>query len=393
MIANSMIFNRIGQHKSAIKEISDFIYHTPETAFTEHQAAAAQIKFLRANGFEVENPYGGLDTAYHAVYGDGSPHIAILAEYDALPEIGHACGHNLICAAALAAGTAVKDLMQENGCNGTLHLIGTPGEEGSGGKAIMLNHGAFAYIDCALICHPYSATLPDQGALAVSRFDVEFHGTPSHAATAPHEGKNALDAMTLFFNGVNAWRQQLPPLCKIHGIINNGGNVPNIIPDYTSAVFYIRAATVKVQEEMEQRFIRIAQGAALMTDTRAATSKQENSYLPILLNAPLNNFFADHARDFGLEISPCNPQGMISTDFGNVSCRVPGCNWFVQITDDGAVLHTEPFKTAAGSIHAFEQSMKMAAAMAHAALKAMTETEFLDAIKQDFATRQELKVL
>ena len=374
----------IAEAREEIGRVCNDIYEHPELGYNEHRACSLLSDFLRRIGFAVESGVGGVETAFRAVHGNGGPRIAVLAEYDALPGIGHACGHHLISSAAMAAAVGCMRMMRERQGEGTLLIMGSPAEEGLGGKVEMIKRGLFDDVDCALICHPYSATLPDQGALAVSRFDLEFFGVPAHAATAPHKGKNALDAMTLFLSGVNAWRQHLPDTSRVHGVITDGGSVPNIIPAHTKAQFYIRALTVDVQLEMEERFAKIAEGAALMTETTFKLNQQDNPYMPIRKNPALNDFFVSHAPHFGLELSDHNPQGMISTDFGNVSQLMPGANWFFQITDDGAPLHTEEFKRAAGSPFAFAQSLKIGALMAAAAFKAMSEPQFMKTLKEDF---------
>ncbi len=382
-----IITAEIALYKNRIREISDFIYNHPELGYEEIQAAELQRKFLQDNGLEISIPCDSLPTSFDATTGNGSPHIAILSEYDALPQIGHACGHNLIMSSALAAGIAVKNIMEKFNLPGTLHIIGTPGEEAKGGKVIMIDQGVFDGIDCALICHPYSATLPDQGMLAVSRFDIDFYGESAHAATAPHDGKNALDAMTLFFNGINAWRQHIKPNSRVHGVIKEGGNMPNIIPDHTSAFFYVRSTEMKTQEEMETRFAKIAEGAAMMTDTVSKVVKQPNAYLPEVVNKPLNRYFTSHAAEFGLEVAEENPQGLISSDFGNVSSILPGANWFIKVTKDNSALHTEAFKQAVCTDYAFDQTMKIAAIMASTAIETLENSNFLQQIKEAFANR------
>jgi len=385
---NTAVLKRIqaivATHAAAIRPVADFIGQHPEIGYQEQQAAAQLTEWTRQQGFAVTAPASQLPTSWVATGGNGKPEIAILAEFDALPEIGHACGHQLITAAALAAGTALQQLIAEDGLSGTIKIVGTPGEEGIGGKVDMLRDGVFSATDFALICHPFAATLPDQGTLAVSRFDVSFHGLAAHAATSPYLGRNALDAMTLLFNGVNAWRQQLPPLGMVHGVITQGGTAPNIIPDHAAAFFYVRAAELKTQQQMEERFARIVQGAALMTDTECRIERRDNPYQPILVNRTLNRYFSEIAPEFELPPAERNEYGLISTDFGNVSQVVPGCNWFFQICDNGASLHSEAFKAAATTDFAFSQAMKIGGVMAAAGLRLLTDAPFRDAVTAEF---------
>jgi len=376
----------IADHGRDVRRVADFIFQHPEVGYHEHQSAACLVDFLRSQGWEVTAPASSIPTSFCAVSGNGKPEIAIIAEFDALPEIGHACGHNLIAAAAIAAGTAAREMLQEQALPGTIKIIGTPAEEGAGGKLVMLREGVFKNTDYALICHPFPETLADQGALAVSRFDVKFQGLAAHAAAAPHKGKNALDAMMLLFNGISAWRQQFPPHGMVHGVITQGGNVPNIIPEHTAAFFYIRAADRKTHQEMEERFARIVQGAAMMTDTGFTIDKHENPYQPILVNRSLNRFFTATAPTFDLYPAEQNVYGLVSTDFGDVSQQVPGANWFFKVCDNGAPLHSEDFKAAAATDHAFDQAMKMAGTMAATAVELLTNADFRQAVTADFKT-------
>lgn len=381
-----VIQNLISQVRPEIRTISDYIHSHPELGFSEFIAAEKQTEFLSSHGFTVERGVGGLPTAFKAVYGSGSPVVAILSEYDALPEIGHACGHNLILSTALAAGLAVKSYLEKHPeiC-GTVWVLGTPAEESKGGKVLMLRQNVFSGVDFAFAVHPYPETLPDQGALAVARFTVKFHGKAAHAASAPHLGRNALDAMLLLFNGINCWRQQLPDSSRIHGVITNGGNVPNIIPEYTEAYFYLRATDVAEQDDMERRFLDVVKGAALMTATEYEVDKQETPYLPIRVNAPLNTFFMANAAKFGLFPARTNRHGMISTDVGNVSQQIPTTNWFFKINNDGSALHTETFKQAATTDYAFEQTMNTAALVAATVLELMQDEPFRHTVKADFS--------
>ncbi|MDD3119443.1 MAG: amidohydrolase [Victivallales bacterium] len=369
----------------AIRAVADFVYHHPELGLAEHAAAARQVELLRQLGFTVAAGCGGLPTAFQAEYGQGGPVVAVLSEYDALPELGHACGHNLILAAALATGIAVKEYLAAHPeVPGTVRVMGTPAEEGKGGKVVMLREHVFDDVDFVFASHPFPDTLSDQGTLAVSRFTVNFHGRAAHAATAPQEGCNALDAMVLLFNGINCWRQQLPEKARVHGIITAGGNVANIIPDFTSAYFYLRATDRDTQEKMEQRFGRMVRGAALMTDTREEVISQETPYLPMRVNKPLNDFFRSRAPQFGLLPAETNRYGMISSDVGNISQHIPTVNWFFKINDDGSPLHSEGFRKAAGSDFAFDQAMRMGTVMAAGILTLLTQPAFRRVVTDAF---------
>ncbi len=375
----------IRRNAPEIRKLSDFVHANPEVGFDEVKAAAKQTSFLRKNGFIVGAGIDDLPTAFKASYGNEEPTVAILSEYDALPETGHACGHNLIMSAALAAGVAVKEyLFAHPEVSGSVCVIGTPAEESKGGKVLMLEKHAFDGVDFVFSSHPFPDTLPDQGALAVARFTVRFRGHAAHAASAPHLGRNALDAILLLFNGINCWRQQLPDSARVHGVITSGGNVPNIIPDYTEAYFYLRGIDVATQDKLERRFVEMVKGAALMTETKYEIEKQDTPYLPIKINAPLNAFFIENSSAFGLYPEKNNPHGMISTDVGNVSQRIPATNWFFKINDDGAALHTEAFKQAATTDYAFEQAMNVAAIIAAGTLELFLNADFRHDVTADF---------
>lgn len=360
---------------SDIHEISEVIHANPELGFQERQACEWQTNFLCKHGFEIVTPYGSLETAYRAEYGSGTPVFAILSEYDALPS-GHACGHNLICSAALAAAVAVKKAMEQATIHGRIVLIGTPAEETHGGKIIMLNNGAFADVEAFILCHPHSVNALDPGDLAVSRFDVEFIGKAAHAAAAPYSGINALDAVNLLFAGIACWRQQLPPSGMVHGIITDGGDAPNIIPEHTSAFFYLRSRDNKTQQELEQRFSDIARGAALMTGTTLKLTQAPNSYSADKFNQPLRADVFKTMQE--LELNPLEKyESAISTDYANVSQVIPGVNFFFNIMENGsAALHSEAFKAAAATDYAFAASMKAAEVMAKTALRFFSDPDF-----------------
>jgi amidohydrolase len=278
--------------------------------------------------------------------------------------MGHACGHNLIATAAVAGAYAAAEMMAESELSGTISVIGTPAEEGSGGKVLMLRDGAFEGVDYVLLSHPFAYTAIDPGALAVTRYAIRFSGRESHAAAAPYQGVNALDAVNLLFAGVNAWRQQLPPGGMVHGIISDGGVVPNIIPGSAEAKFYIRSESLETQVMMEQRFRDIVAGAALMTGCEYELNRGDTPYEPTRLNHKLSEHIYELADGLGMAPRRNMPE-KISTDFGNVSQQIPGVNFFFGICENSAPsLHSVEFCAAAASDYAFERAMKAAAIMA-----------------------------
>jgi amidohydrolase len=377
----------IGGDKKAIRELCLKIYRNPEVAFTEKNAAKLQKEFLAERGFEIEAPAGGLETAFMARSGKGSPVFCFMSEYDALPGLGHACGHHLICSAALAAGTALAKWLEAKKISAAVFIAGTPAEEGEGGKIIMANKGAFSGMDASLICHPYHKTITDPGWLSVIDYKVVFKGKSAHASSSPGEGINALDAANLLFAGVGAWRQQLPESSRVHGVIKNGGCMPNIIPDTAECDFFLRAADDKTQKAMDDRFKKIVEGAALMTGAEFEISEARPSYASSLFNKPLNDMIFDAAKEAGFNIERADGTGRVSSDYANVSRLAPGANFFFAATDENFPLHSTKFREAAGTDAAFERTMAAAAVMAATGARFITDKEFRGSVRADFAAR------
>ncbi len=365
----------IQRHSPEIRGIASLLFNNPETGLKEFKAFEAQTAFLSKNGFRLEAPYGSLETAYKASFGNGSPVFCIMSEYDALPEIGHACGHHLICSSALASGLALKEIMEKHSIPGTIVVMGTPGEEGYAGKVIMIKEGAFKGIDAAIISHPFDKTITDPGCLSVSRFLAKFHGKASHAAMAPEEGINALDSVIQLFNSVSAWRQQLPESSRIHGIITHGGTAPNIIPEYAEAFFYIRADNMKTHLEMEKRFAEIASAAALSSGARLELERL-SAYKSSVYCKALNEEFLNSAAKAGLAPERHSKGGRGSSDFGDVSHVIPAANFHFDITGKACPLHSLEFKEFASTEAAFGTTMKMALAMASIGLRFFTDESF-----------------
>jgi amidohydrolase len=369
-----------------LKALSRFLHAHPETGYLEHEACRRQVDLLRRWGFAVESPYGGLATAFRATAGEGHPVFAVLAEYDALPEIGHACGHNLICTAALGAGKAIADRLRDEQLPGTVVVLGTPGEEGCGGKIDLLRAGAFADIDAAIMAHPDSRTATWKGSLGIRRFDAVYHGLASHAAVTPEKGRNALDAVMLLFAGINAWRQHLPEDTRVHGIVTEGGVAPNIVPDRASCRFYLRANDLETTDAMERRFLAIAEGAALMTDTTLELVRPETTrdYLPGNPNDTLNRAFFEAAQALGMDPRIPERGGRGSTDFSDVSQVIPATHIYYGITDRNAPLHSLAFAEAAATDEALAQTLTAAAALADVGHRFFRDREFRDAMNNEF---------
>ncbi len=381
----------LAQFASALKKaehdlstLSKFIHSNPELGLEEWRAASMQVAILKNWGFKVEVPVAGLPTAFKAVWGKGRPCFCFMAEYDALPGIGHACGHNLIASSGLGAAYAAKAVMEANGIEGSIVLMGTPGEEGKGGKVDMVEKGAFDGVDACLISHPYDRSSVDDCCLAVSRYTCTFRGVAAHASQAPEQGINALDAVIQLFNMVNAWRQSLPEPCRVHGIITKGGDAANIIPDLAEAFFYIRAADEETHGEMERRFARIAEAAAFASGARLDLSRGESAYKASVYNRPLNEAYLEAGNEAGLDVHDLPPySGRISSDFGDVSQIMPGANIHFGIVERWTrevPLHSTEFREAAATPYAFSQAMKAAAAMARIGVRYIADPGFKAAV-------------
>jgi len=381
------IRKNIDVYAQSLQDLSKKVHKDPELAFLEKNACKMQVDYLMKLGFTIQTPFAGLETAYKAVKGEGSPVFCFMAEYDALPEIGHACGHNLICAAAIGAGASLYNVMEEENIPGTVVVMGTPGEEGKGGKVEMIKNGALEGIDAAMLAHPSSQTIPDNGCTAIKRFRVSYKGKASHAAGSPEKGKNALDGVLLLFQGVNAWRQHLIETCRVHGIVKEGGAAPNIIPDCASCEFYIRALEDNVLDDMIGRFRDIAQGAALMSGTQVDIEPKEPGYRARVPNQVLNKAYVEAAEQTGLEPEVPESSGRGSSDFGDVSQVVPGAHVYFSISKEEPACHSVAFREAAGSKYGLDQMLKAAEALANVGYVYFMQKEFRDRVNGEFAAR------
>ena len=375
----------VAAEREKLTAVSEYILNHPETGHHEVTAAAAQCEYLEKAGFRVTREFGGLKTAYSAEAGTGKPVIVIFSEYDALPGIGHACGHHLITLSALAAAVAVKALIEKEKLSGTVRLVGSPAEEALGGKIDLMRAGVLNDMDFALITHPFYTTNVDPGNLAVGRYDVIYHGKAAHAAVSPELGVNALDAQVLLFNAIGLWRQQMPQGARVHGTITKGGEMPNIIPDYTSSFFYVRSLDNATQKQMEARFEQIAQGAALMTGCRLELNKYPNSYSANRHVKSLEELARKTAAAAGFTLGEITQK--ISTDFADVSLRCPGVNLMFDAVGGGnvAALHSQDFLECAKKPFAFEQAFRAGAAVALTALAILSDPATAKNISGEFA--------
>lgn len=353
------------------------IHAHPEVAFQEVEAAQWLTEALQRRGFAVQRGIADLPTAFRAdVAGTrAGPTVAFLAEYDALPEIGHACGHNLICTAAVGAGIGLAAAAPH--LPGKIVVLGTPAEEGGGGKVLMLERGAFAGIDAAMMFHPASYTLVARPSLASWRLKVKFIGRASHAAAAPEEGVNALDALIQMFVNIGLLRQQLREDARVHGIITYGGAAPNIIPDRAEASFSVRAADGPAAAQTLERVLNCGRAAATATGARVEFEVKKG-YEAMKPNRALAAAFARHLAALGWSLDPLpERQKMGSTDLGDVSQVLPAIHPYLKIGEriEG---HTVEFRQAALTEHGFAAMLTAAKAMALTGLDVLTDPGLLD---------------
>lgn len=374
----------IGGIKKRLRCLSDAIWNNPELAYKEFFAVEQAVEFLKEQNFTPETNYGGIATAFKAEYGTGKPAFAIFAEFDALPDVGHGCGHNLICASALAAFCAAAKILSENNLPGKIILLGSPAEESGGGKIKMINKGCLDGVDAAMMVHPSFRATPDTGSSAITRFDVIFHGKASHAAGAPELGINALAAVNLLFAGVNAYREQVPEDSRMHGIITDGGEAPNITPARAACRFFLRSTSQEWIEKMEKRFKDIVHGAELMTGATAEIIPFNIPYMARKPNAALNKLYIESISRLGMNYVLPARGGRGSSDFGNVSQSVPGIHPYFPVTDHEIACHSDAFRIASGSDFAFDNAMTAAAAMANIAIQYLTDSSFKEQVDADF---------
>ncbi|KAB8305558.1 M20 family peptidase [Rouxiella chamberiensis] len=367
-------------------ELAMNIHANPELSFEEVNSAAALIAPLRAAGFEIEEELGGLPTAFRATYDSGKPGpvIALLAEYDALVNLGHACGHNLIGTASVTAALALKQVSQF--LTGRLEVIGTPAEEEGGGKIILSDKGIFDDADAVMMFHPRDKTMVVRGGLACVDAVFKFHGKAAHAASAPQNGISALDAVIHTFNGINALRQLFTDDVRVHGIITDGGSATNIVPAYSEAKFLMRADTVKGLAAVKQKVFDAARGAALMTGARLEI-EEGLTYAERNNNLTLAGFFQQNLESIGVEVVPPPLNGGIgSSDIGNVSQITAAIHPYIRIGD--VLPHTPEFAVAAGSEAGLQGMLQAAKALAMTALDLCQDDTKLRAVREEFSNWQ-----
>lgn len=370
-----------------LRELALYIHANPEMGMEEFKACQAQTDLLKKYGFEVEVPYAGFETGYRAVYKGKKPgpKIAMLAEYDALPELGHGCGHNLIAMVSVGAGIVMKVFADLYG--GEIYVYGTPAEETAGTKVEMAAKGVFDEMDVAMMAHPMHYNFDSMNTQAVNSYLFKFYGKTAHAAATPEEGINALDAVINFFNMVNALRQQTKPDARIHGIITKGGEAPNIIPDYAEAHFYVRAAKSAYLEELSAKVIDCAKAAALGTGAKMEWEFNQANFKDTVSNMRLSDLQSDMVEALGEQVIRMNGAAMPgSSDLGDVSYVCPAIQCTFEITDGkdfGA--HTKEFAECAGSEYGIDKGLTYVKSFVLTAIELMKSPEILAEIKEEFS--------
>lgn len=380
----SRVPQEVEAFRGLLLDMSHTIHANPELAFKEYKAAGLLTDTLEQHGFAVERGSGGLETAFTATYQkqDGGPTVALLCEYDALPEIGHACGHNIIATVPIGAGLVLRQVLQQ--FPGTLKIIGTPAEEYGGGKIKLLRAGVFDGIDVAMMIHPATRHMTTRGSLAFNSLTFAFRGKAAHAAAAPHQGINALDALIMTFNHINALRQQLREDVRIHGIITDGGVAANIIPDYTRGRFIVRAQQVDYLDDVTERVLDCARGAALATGAELKVEHRKG-YANMLPNGVLASLYAQNLGRMAVSIEEPDPHDpMGSTDMGNVSQALPSIHPYVAIAPRGVAGHSVAMREAACSPQGDDGLMLSAKALAMTVIDLLTQPAWVGEAQEEF---------
>ena len=358
--AKARIQEEVDQRADLLLDVSHRIHEQPELLFEETFAAG-----LLASALGTDAGAYGLRTAFEARAGDGNgPTVAVICEYDALPGIGHGCGHNVIAAAGLGAGLAAAALADAAG--GRLVVLGTPAEEGGGGKVLMAERGAFDGLDAALMVHPAGADLTEADVIAIATWRVEYSGRGAHAAAAPHLGRNALDAMVLGYNAVAALRQHIAPTDRIHGVFTEAGEKPNIVPDRAVAEWYVRSATLTSLEPLKDRVMACLEAGAAAAGCEMTVRPTCPEYSDLRTNPVLIDLYRTNSEALGrpVPVPTAATRVVASTDMGNVSYLVPSIHPMIAVSPPGVALHTAEFARWAGSAEGDRAVLDGAKAMA-----------------------------
>lgn len=383
--AKADIFNEIDARAETLIDISQRIWHHPELCFEEHFAHDLLCDTLASEGIAVERGACDLPTAFVAEAGASGPTIGVVCEYDALPGIGHACGHNIIAAAGLGAGLALAAVSRKLG--GRVRILGTPAEEGGGGKVFMIERGAFNDLDAAMMVHPANRELLYMSSLAVSTIRATYAGKASHASAAPEAGRNALDAAVLGYIGVAALRQHIADNERVHGIFTDGGDKPNVVPARAETLWFVRSPDALGLNALEERVSCCLEAGAHSAGCEVDLSSADMPpYDAIRGNSAMGALYTANASRFGRY--PADPKSLArvsgSTDMGNVSQVVPSIHPMIKVSPDGVPIHTPEFAEHAGGSAGDAAVIEGAKMLAATAIDLWLDEENLAAVKADF---------
>jgi amidohydrolase len=376
-------------------DCSDWMADNPELGLQEYKASARLTEMLEEFGAEVERGIAGLDTAFRATLPGGNPDgptIAIIAEYDALPDVGHGCGHNIIANAAIGAGIALSRLGQRGVLPGKVVVLGTPAEESAvpnaGGKIPVLEHGYFDGVDAAIMIHPMTEDVVSfRPSMVAYGVDFMFHGKAAHAASNPHTGINALDAVIQTFNNVGMLRQQVRSEARIHGVVTSGGGAPNVIPPFAACRFRIRSYDPVYAAELKERVINCARGAATATGARLEWKEYIKPYQSYVANHAIGDVMKENLVALGRDVREDRSQeGGGSTDFGNVSHEVPSVYAYLGICGEEAGWHSKEVAVATKTERGHETLLVGAKLMAMTAIDLLTNSDTLPSAKREHET-------
>ena len=382
------VIGEIDARRQQLSKLSLKIHSNPELGFQEVKAAAWLTQYLEENGFFIERGICQLPTAFKGSYGEGKPAITILAEYDALPGLGHACGHNIIATCAVGAGVASKSAIDRFG--GSIMVIGTPAEELYGGKVIMIDRGAFNDVDVAMMVHPGAYDTATIQVLACQTLEVEFFGQAAHAAAQPEAGINALEAMLQSFIAINSLRQHIKDKARIHGIITDGGEAPNVVPAHSAGSFIVRAEEDTYLDELKERVLNCFIGAAKTSGARLEYRWGDVRYAPMRNNLALARLFIQNMQSLGHQIQLFEPKHTFgSTDMGNVSQVVPSIHPFVAIAPVEVANHSPQFALAAASEAGTHGLLDAAKTLAMTVVDLVANPEIVSKVKEEFSKQDD----
>lgn len=382
------VCERIDAMADRLLDVSHDIHAHPELNYEEHHAHAVLTDFLAAEGIEPTRSAYGLDTAFDARVGSQGPQIAVLCEYDALPGVGHACGHNIIAAAGLGAGVAAASVAEALG--GTVRIMGTPAEEGGGGKVRMARQGAFEGVAAAMMVHPADADLFSIDCLAIQQLLVRYEGRAAHAAAAPWEGRNALDAAVLGYMNVAALRQHIRPNERVHGVFTKAGEKPNIVPAEAEMDWYIRSASMQSLQPLKQRVHTALESAASACGCTFHGEWAGETYADMVDNAPMVQAYVENAARLGRTVMDPLTSGRRvagSTDMGNISYLVPSIHPMIKVAPDGVPIHSVAFAEYAGGPEGDRAVVDGAKAMAMTVVDLWASAQLLQQAREAFDLR------